>query len=54
MDRNDTPPPVDAVLRMMQRMHTEAASSESQEGAHASSAGHDQKAAKYRNAADKA
>lgn len=50
--RNNQPPSRAEVLRMLQRMHNTAAADESREGRHASSARHEQLAAKYRNAAD--
>jgi hypothetical protein len=53
MSTNNQAPSRKDVLRMLQRMHNEAAASESQHGAHASSAQHEQLAAKYRNAANK-
>ncbi len=53
MAKNKNMPSGKAVAEMMHRMHTDAARSESKAGWHASSAKHEQLAAKYRNAANK-
>lgn len=47
-DENDAQE--DPVLSMLERMHTDAAQSQSEHGAHASSSEHEQLAAKYRDA----